>query len=65
MGVMHAKAATKLFSIDNVCNIIFNIANVQTSYYREQLDPLSDNYVMPRRVVEDNYDFDEIMSAAN
>lgn len=59
------KAATKLFSIDNVCNIIFNIANVQTSYYREQLDPLSDNYVMPRRVVEDNYDFDEIMSAAN
>ena len=45
------KAVDRPFVTDNVCNMLFNVAKINTPYYRDSLDILSPNYKIKERIV--------------
>ena len=46
------QAVDRPFVLDNVCNMLFNIGGISTSYYRENLDLISPNYQCQERLVK-------------
>ena len=45
---------------DNVCQIIFNLAQVVTPFYHPDRDPLSDQFRPSKRLVYDHIDYDSL-----
>lgn len=45
---------------DNVCQIIFDLAQVITPYYHADRDPLSNQYHPTKRIVYDHLDYDQL-----
>lgn len=65
----HPDAAARLergrlypFMHDNVCQIIFDLAQLRTPYYHADRDPLSDEYRPIGRMVYDRIDYDQMIS---
>lgn len=53
-------AVDKPFVIDNVCNILFNVAKIETPYYRDTLDIISPNYLCKDRILDNKYIYEDI-----
>ncbi len=56
-------AVDKPFIIDNVCNMLFNVAGIETPYYRDTLDIISPNYLCKDRILDNKYVYEEICSS--
>ena len=54
------QAVDRPFVLDNVCNMLFNIGGISTSYYRENLDLISPNYQCQERLVKGEFIYEEI-----
>lgn len=48
------------FMHDNLCQVIFDLAQVQTPYYRPERNPLSERFTASRRLVYDRIDYDQL-----
>ena len=54
------KVVNRPFSIDNICNMLFNIGGITTSYYRDYLDILSPAYKCEYRLIKGEYIYEEL-----
>jgi heptose-I-phosphate ethanolaminephosphotransferase len=52
----------KPLMLDNVCHLLFHLAHLQTPYYKARRDVLSPDYSCPKRLINDQMDYNEIMS---
>ena len=52
----------KPLMLDNVCHLLFHLAHLQTPYYKARRDVLSPGYSCPKRLINDQMDYNEIMS---
>lgn len=59
MLVSIQKAVKKPFSSDNLAQLMFVLGDIQTKYRKEELNPLSNKYRCPKRVIEAKYCFDD------
>lgn len=57
------QAVNRPFVLDNVCNMLFNIGGIKTSYYRENLDLISPNYECKERIIKGEYVYEKIRYA--
>lgn len=55
------KSVDKPMSSDILCHMLFHLGGVSSSYYNRNLDILSPSYQCPRRLINGQYDYDEIM----
>lgn len=53
-------AINRPFISDNLCNMLFNIAGIETPYYRESLDLISPNYKCKKRILNNKYVYEDI-----
>ena len=53
-------AVNRPFLSDNICNMLFNVANIETPYYRDSLDLISPNYKSKKRVLNHKYVYEDI-----
>lgn len=44
---------------DNVCHLLFRLANLNTSIYNSERDIISSEYIIKKRIVYDNIDYDD------
>lgn len=51
-------AVDKPFMTDNTCQILFHLGGVKSKYYIPERDPLSNNFRIPKRLVNRNVDYD-------
>lgn len=59
-----SKAVNRPFMLDNVCNMLFNLGGISTSYYRENLDLISPNYYCRERyLLRGKYVYEDIRYA--
>lgn len=49
--------------LDNTCHLLFHLSDLRTPYYRPVTDVLSPNYHCPKRIVNDQVDYDSIMTS--
>ena len=59
------QAMDKPFMIDNTCQILFRLAHLQTPYYKAGRDVLSPDYSCPKRLINDEDDYDELVKETN
>jgi heptose-I-phosphate ethanolaminephosphotransferase len=50
------------FMTDNTCHLLFDLAGLKTSYYRPERDLISPKFKPSKRIVQNNIDFDAVMS---
>lgn len=58
---MIRESAGRPFMSDYVDQMIMGLSDMETDYYRPELDPLSDKYAAPRRVLHNGLDYDEVV----
>ena len=46
--------------LDNVCQILFHLAGIQTDYYHPDRDVLSASYTCPKRIINETIDCDSL-----
>lgn len=51
------------FMIDNVCNMLFNVAGITTPFYRDSLDLISPNYRCNERIINQKYKYEFIRNS--
>lgn len=49
------------FMTDNTCQLLFDLAGLQTIYYRPEHDLISPKFRASKRIVNDNIDYDAVM----
>ena len=54
------QAVNHPFSIDNICNMLFNIGGITTSYYRDYLDILNHAYKCEYRLIKGEYIYEQL-----
>lgn len=54
------QAVDRPFVLDNICNVLFRIGGVVTSYYREQYDLIAPGYQCGKRLVKGEYVYEDI-----
>ena len=54
------QAINRPFSIDNTCNMLFNIGGISTSWYRDSLDILSPAYKCEYRLIKGEYIYEQL-----
>ena len=54
------QAINRPFSIDNICNMLFNIGSVATPYYRDSLDILSNTYKCEYRLIKGEHIYEKL-----
>ena len=55
------QAIDKPLMLDNTCHLLFRLAHLQTPYYKVSRDVLSPNYACPKRLINDQVNYDELM----
>ena len=50
------------FMTDNTCHLLFDLSGIKTTYYRPERDPISPKFKPSKRIVNNNTDFDAVMS---
>lgn len=58
-------AVDRPFISDNICNMLFNIAGIETPYYRDSLDLISPNYKCKKRILNNKYVYEDIRYSIN
>lgn len=53
-------AVNRPFISDNLCNTLFNVAEIETPYYRDSLDLISSNYKIKKRIINNKYIYEYI-----
>ena len=53
-------AVNRPFISDNICNMLFNLGNIETPYYRDSLDLISPNYKSKKRIINNKYIYEDI-----
>lgn len=53
-------AAARPLMLDNVCQLLFSLARLQTPYYIPRRDILSDDYQCPPRIINDECNYDSL-----
>jgi hypothetical protein len=48
--------------LDNTCHLLFRLAHLLTPYYNNSRDILSPDYHCPKRIINDQFDYDEVMA---
>jgi hypothetical protein len=59
------KAADRPLMLDNTCQLLFRLAGLQTPYYQERRDILSDDYQCQHRIINDIYDYELAKNSIN
>ena len=57
------KATKKPFSSDNLSQLLLSLGDLHTLYRKEELNPLSEKYKCPKRVIEAKYCFDDYVKS--
>lgn len=52
---------TRPFMTDNICQLLFDLASLQTIYYRPERDIISPRFKPSKRIIYDNIDYDAVM----
>lgn len=52
------EATNRPFMIDNICQVLFHLGGIESSYYKPERDPLTDQYRKPKRLVNRTIDYD-------
>lgn len=60
---MIEEALDRPFMTDNLCHILFNIGGVKSQFYSEEKDLLSPHFKPRKRILNGNYDYNQIMNA--
>ena len=60
---MIEKSLNKPYMTDNVSHLLFILGHIHTQYYNSQCDLLSPQYKCKKRIVQDHYDYDKIISS--
>ena len=50
--------------LDNVCQLLFRLANMKTSFYKPERDITSQKYKTKKRIIYDEIDYDDIIENA-
>ena len=50
------------FMHDNLCQIIFDLAGIDTRWYHAERDPLSEQFKPSKRIVYDRIDYDKMQN---
>jgi len=58
------QAASKPMMLDDVCQMLFDLAQLRTPHYRPQCDVLSPDYRPTRRMINHVVDYDSLMTTA-
>lgn len=58
-------ATEKRFSSDNLYHLILHLAGISSPFYKEEYDIIHTDYSYPKRIVDEIFDFDEIMNQQN
>ena len=58
-------AVNRPFISDNLCNMLFNIAGIETPYYRDSLDLISPNYKCKKRILNHKYVYEDFRYSIN
>lgn len=58
-------AVNQPFISDNLCNMLFNIGEIETLYYRDSLDLISPNYKCKKRILNNKYVYEDIRYSTN
>ena len=61
MAELLRQAVDKPLMLDNTCHLLFRLAHLQTPYYKVSRDVLSPNYACPKRLINDQVDYDEVI----
>ena len=51
--------------IDNVCQLLFRLANIKTSFYNSERDITSSKYKTKKRIIYDKFNYDDIVHNMN
>ena len=54
-------AVNKPFAIDNLCHILFYFANIDTKYYKQERNILTDKYKTVDRMTDNKINYDSVM----
>ena len=54
------QAVNRPFITDNICNMLFNVAGIETPYYRDSLNLISPNYRCTERIIKQQYKYEDI-----
>ena len=54
-------ALNRPFMTDNICQLLFDLASLQTIYYRPERDIISPRFKPSKRIIYDNIDYDAVM----
>lgn len=46
---------------DNICNVLFHLSNLKTTYYHPDRDILSSQYIIRDRILGNGIDYDKVM----
>ena len=57
------QAVNRPFITDNICNMLFNVAGIETPYYRDSLDLISPNYRCTERIIKQKYNYEYIRNS--
>ena len=60
---MIEKSLNKPYMTDNVSHLLFTLGHIHTQYYKSECDLLSPQYKCKKRIVQDHYDYDKIISS--
>lgn len=52
----------KKYMSDNICQILFGLGKIQTSFYKRERDLLNPNYIQRKRIILDKFDIDNMTS---
>lgn len=53
-------AVNRPFISDNLCNMLFNLGNIETPFYRDSLDLISPNYKCKKRRINNDFVYENI-----
>lgn len=56
------KSVNRPFMTDNVCHMMFNLGGIRTRYYHADRDLISPAFKPRKRIINNNYNYDEIMN---
>ncbi|MBR5891269.1 MAG: phosphoethanolamine transferase [Bacteroidaceae bacterium] len=57
------QAVNHPFMIDNICNMLFKVAGIDTPYYRDSLNLISPNYRCGERIIQQKYNYEYIRNS--
>ena len=58
-------ATSRPAMLDNVCQLLFHLSDLETPYYNKTRDVLSSDYVCPKRILNESIDCDSLLQSSS